>query len=438
MEPNLLDGWNPWWSSGEIPARLVGIPRDQTAPIARLMDAEEIISIVGVRRSGKTTIMYQLAQRLLASGIAPENVLWVNFEDPEFIGVNLGEILSAYTRAKGPTGRRYVFLDEVQVSQGWQRWVLREYERKRPFKFIVSGSSSLLVRTELARLLVGRDFTVPVTPLTFPEFLRFNNETFQGLVGSERQDRAIYWLERYLATGGFPEAVLRPGEDLWGTLRHILDTLLYREVVHPHGVSAPDLEAVLSFILSNVGKPLTLNNISDDAGPSVNTVKSYILYLSEAMLLTPVPPLSYTTKPSMRRRLAYKYYCIDTGLRGVASTSRTGDLGRLVENVVCVELLRRGQTPEYWRGRHEIDFIVGPWPGTITPMNVCYSDEIPGREYEGLREFKGPKVGSVAKPIILTRTKEGEEDGVNHTPVWKWLQAGKADVRARLPYPPTW
>jgi predicted AAA+ superfamily ATPase len=140
----------------------------------------------------------------------------------------------------------------------------------------------------------------------------------------------------------------------------------------------------------------------------------------------------------MRRRLAYKYYCIDTGLRGVASASRTGDIGRLVENVVCVELLRRGETPEYWRGRHEIDFIVGPWPGTITPMNVCYSDEIPRREYEGLGEFKGPKVGSVAKPIILTRTKEGEEDGVDHVPVWKWLQEGKADVRARLPYPPTW
>lgn len=438
VEASLLEEWNPWWSSGEVPPQLAGIPRDPTAKIAGLLDAPEVISIVGVRRAGKTTIMYQLVQRLLAGGVPPENVLWAYLEDPALGGAELGEILSAYVRAKAPRGRTYAFLDEVQASEGWQRWVLREYERKRPVKFIVSGSSSALVRSELARLLVGRDVTVPITPLSLPEFLRFNNETFQGLAGSDRQDRALHWLERYLATGGFPEAVLGTEEGRWGTLRHILDTLLYREVVHPHRVKAPDLEAVMGFVLSNVGKPLTLNNISDAAGPAVNTVKSYIQHLSEAMLIAPVPPLTYTTKPSRRQNLPYKYYCIDTGLRNAASTSRTGDLGRLVENVVCIELLRRGVAPEYWAGRHEVDFVLGPWPGTVTPMNVCYADDVPEREYEGLKEFKGPREGSVAQPLILTKAKEGEDRGVRHVPVWKWLLEGRADGRARLPYPPSW
>ena len=238
MELAQLEGWNPWWSSGEVPPRLAGIPRDQTERIWRLMEAPEVISIVGVRRSGKTTMMYQLVQRLLASGVPPENVMWANLEDPVLSGMELGEVLATYMRGKGPQGMAYILLDEVQVSKDWQRWVLRDFERKRPVKFIVSGSSSELVRGELARLLVGRDLTMPVTPLTYQEFLRFNNETFDGLVGGDLEDRAIYWLERYLAVGGFPEAVLRPEEARWGTLRQILDTLLYREVVHPHGVSA--------------------------------------------------------------------------------------------------------------------------------------------------------------------------------------------------------
>ena len=78
------------------------------------------------------------------------------------------------------------------------------------------------------------------------------------------------------------------------------------------------------------------------------------------------------------------------------------------------------------------------WPGTVTPMNVCYADEIPEREYEGLQEFKGPRKGSVEQPLILTKAKEGEDRGVRHVPVWKWLLEGRTDARARLPYPPSW
>ena len=112
-----LASWNPWWVSGEVPREQLGVPRDVLGSVYPWLERREILSLVGVRRSGKSTILYQMIQMLLDDGVPPANILMANLEDPRLDGLDVGELLSAYRRGTGPTGRTYVFLDEVQVSR---------------------------------------------------------------------------------------------------------------------------------------------------------------------------------------------------------------------------------------------------------------------------------------------------------------------------------
>jgi predicted AAA+ superfamily ATPase len=150
MDLGTLGSWNPWWDEGRVPERLLGHPRTLVDELRPMLERREVLTLAGVRRGGKTTIAYQLIQRLLDAGVAPGNVLMLNLEDPRYEGVPLGDLLSTYRRGMGPEGRTYIFLDEVQASKDWERWVLVDYEQKKDVGFVVTGSSSSLVRGELA------------------------------------------------------------------------------------------------------------------------------------------------------------------------------------------------------------------------------------------------------------------------------------------------
>ena len=421
MSYEILEDWNPWWTGEPIPPELIGIERDVKAEVLDRLEAPHVIHLIGVRRSGKSTIIYQVIQALLEGRIDRENILFINFEDPALAGAHLGELLSLYQQNVDPEGMVYAFLDEVQASDGWERWVLREYERKRPYRFVVTGSSSHFIRSDLARLLTGRTWEARVSPLTFREYLRFTGDPLTGLSGTDLRDRALHRMGTYIETGGFPEVVLQPAAKRRGTLQKYLDDILYRDVVHPHGVDAADLAELVTYILSNIGSPLTLRSMEKAVSPSVNTIKRYLKLLAEAMLVIPVGQLTFKTRPSVRERLPTKFYCVDTGLRNAVAHRHSTDLGVLAENLVCSILSRERQPVHFWKNDREVDFVIGHRPGPLKPVNVCMGDKIPKREYEGLAEFGSAVKGKTDQPLILTKTQSGERDGVDHRPLWKWL-----------------
>ena len=121
MSYEVLEDWNPWWGGGPVPGELLGIERDVKAEVLERLEDPRIIHLLGVRRSGKSTIAYQAIEALLEGGVDGRNVLFVNFEDPALAGVDLGQLLSTYQQNVGPEGMVYAFLDEVQVSKGWER-----------------------------------------------------------------------------------------------------------------------------------------------------------------------------------------------------------------------------------------------------------------------------------------------------------------------------
>jgi predicted AAA+ superfamily ATPase len=421
VRSEVLERWNPWWADGTVPDKFMGRPRDLLGDLESMMGSDDIVTLVGVRRSGKSTLLYQLVDRLLGSGVPTDNVLLVNLEDPRLEGATVGDLLSAYRQLKAPAGPTYVLLDEVQASVGWERWVLSEYERKVPIKFVVTGSSSSVVRSELAHLLTGRTLTLTVHPLSFGEFLRFRGVDLASTVGEERRDLALHHLGAYLDSGGFPKVAVEGESYTARRLSHYFDAILYKDVVFRHGVDPARLQSLAAYILANIGTEQTLRSLAAAVEMDPGTVKDYVAHLVEAHLLVTVEALTFKTKPAARSRMPRRYFCVDTGLRNAVAPRHSPDRGRLLENAVCMELVRRGERPRYWRNRGEVDFVTGTRPGRLHPINVCFTDDVPAREYEGLSSFGGHVPPPLGEPLLLTRSIEGRAKGVMHVPAWRWL-----------------
>jgi predicted AAA+ superfamily ATPase len=420
----ILASWNPWWEDGTVPPELRGIPRDLADETGALLEAGEVLTLLGVRRSGKTTILYQMIDRLLSEGVGPENVLFMDFEDPRTTDLTVGDVIGAWRQHKDPRGTAYAFLDEVQASEGWERWVRLEHEQKRGTRFVVTGSSSTLVRGELARLLTGRTLTVNVQPLSFQEFLRFRNVDIGDMHGDVLADRAIHMLGEYIGTGGFPGVVLGDTSIRQRRLKEYFDTILYRDVVYRHGVDAGKVERLATYLLSNIGTLQYTRSLATATQLSTTAVESYLSHLEEAMLIVPVRALTFKTKPEVLSRLPTKYYCIDTGLRNAVAPRHSPDEGWLVENIVCLELVRRGERPLFWKNSGDVDFVTGSTPGALVPLGVCYSDEIPAREVASLHAFGKHVPRSVGGPVLITRSTSGTSDSIEYVPAWRWLLQG--------------
>jgi len=176
MNFEAIADWNPWWTDGIVPPVLHGIERESGNFITSTLEKREITVLGGVRRSGKTTTMYQLIGKLLAKGVARENILFLNLEDPMMIGEDLDRVFSTYKQHFFPGGKIYVFMDEIQAIHGWELWLKKQYDLGRDVKFIVSGSNSSLLSGEYATHLTGRNIDIRIFPLSFREYLAFSDK----------------------------------------------------------------------------------------------------------------------------------------------------------------------------------------------------------------------------------------------------------------------
>jgi len=434
MELKNLADWNPWWSEGTIPSTLKGIEREASRTLDALMEEREIIVLSGVRRSGKTTLMYQAVDRLISRGVPPENILFLNLEDPALMKEGLDNIFSTYRQHLLPQGRAYIFLDEIQAVRGWQGWLKRQYDLNRPLKFIVSGSNSSLLSGEYSTYLTGRNINVPVFPLSFREFLRFSKKECNpekiSLTGGEAVDSVLHFLRSYLESGGFPEPFFKNRAYRILLLQQYFNDILYRDIVFRYRVDPHKLTELALFLITNSGNPMTMRRLRGASGLSLDTIRSLLSYLEDAFLLRRVNAFSFSSRTSLNERLPKKYYCVDTGLRNAIAHRFSEDAGRMAENAVAVELQRRGINLYYWHERNaEVDFVYLTREGRVNAINVCYSDKIPEREVRGLERLTDTVKGRVGELLILSmdtreivETKEGH--AIQVYPLWRWLLEG--------------
>jgi hypothetical protein len=392
----------------------------------KIPETTKIISLVGSRRSGKTFYFYQLIQGLTEKRVAKDRILYVDFTDDRLYPVKTGDLdalLEAYYELYPDNKRveKHFFFDEIQDVDGWETFVRRVAEKENA-RVYVTGSSSKLLSREIATSLRGRTLAFHLFPLSFCEFLGFKGIALEkGFAYSHERFRIKRLLDEYLDQGGFPEIALA------SQLRHEIlsnyyEVMIYRDVVERFKVRNTSLlKGMSKFLMTNVASLFSINSyynaLRDETKISKETVLEYLSYLEDANLVYLARIFSYSLKTQQAN--PSKVYCIDNGLRNAIALRFSRDDGRLAENLVFLELKRRGHDVYYWKGKKEVDFVLKHRDGSLSAVNVSYSDDIDARETEGLLEFKG-RFGA-RELIILTKDTDRKEDGIAYVPLWRWL-----------------
>ncbi|MEW6219751.1 MAG: ATP-binding protein [Thermodesulfobacteriota bacterium] len=381
----ILASHNQFWTAGRIDA---GVERAALARCLEQIETKEVVVLKGIRRCGKSTLLAQILAALLARGIAPRQLLRLNLEEPLLVTAASIELLERIYRTWRervcPTGRGYIFLDEVQNIPGWEHWV-RGRSETEDIKVFVTGSSAQLLSREIGTKLTGRHISFEIFPLSFAEHLRFHGIVVDGeLDYCSRKAMIRHLFHTYLQYGGFPEVVLQETDAARQLLlKHYFDDILYRDIVSRHEIrDVSSLRHLAVFLLTNNAKLTSVNKLRSNFSISQDKTENYLSAILESYLLFRLQRFSWSLKTV--QRAGFKTYAIDTGLRNRVAFSFSQDLGRLVENVVHNHLRTCHEEIFFHSDGHETDFVVKEGLRLTSRIQVWYEDTaqtaIPARE----------------------------------------------------------
>ena len=390
------------------------------------LDVPKIVSLLGPRRSGKTYLLFDVIRRLKEQ-IPADRLVYVNFEDDRLFPLKLEdmeELVQAYYELypHHKDEQVWFFFDEIQEVPNWEKFIRRLFDQEN-CRIYLTGSSAKLLSRELATALRGRSIPYEVFPLSFKEFLSFK-EISANPKTSKGQALLIHYLDLYLKQGGFPELVFLP-EDLHNrVINEYIDLMLYRDLTERFSVRYPQLvKYLLKYMLSNLARPLSINKMYNDVksqGYKIgkNTIYEYISYLEEAFIVFRIDIWSR----SVRKQAVNpsKSYVIDPAFKYAMSIEK--DRGRVFENVVFLELKRRGIHPFYVLNKQEVDFYWGE--GLLVNACLDYRDEkTKEREVKGLLEAM-EVLGLKESQLISWDRKEILTFGnrkITVKPLWEFL-----------------
>lgn len=425
----ILHDWNFWRKDIET-----GIIRQNyLSRVKEFLQTNQVLTVTGPRRAGKSFLMRQAAKDLASNGVGKENILMVNLEDPRFTDSSqklLEQIYETYLEFLTPKGPVYLFLDEVQEIAGWEKWVRYIHELKKA-RMVVSGSNAKLLSRELGTLLTGRHLDVTVFPLSFREYLEFNGVGVgDPLDVVARRIEIQGLLRRYLEFGSFPEVVLSPQKK--EILLNYFEDLVNKDLLRRFHLRKPqELKALVKFYLSNVATLTTFNAIAKSLNISPVTAEKFSGHLEQVYLVFFLRRLSFKIRE--QEKSPRKVYAIDTGLSHAVGFRFSENIGRLAENLVFLELKRRqifnpALELYYWKDvrHHEVDFALKEGTRTTELIQVCWDVEDARTKERELRSLeKAMNELSCRQVAVVTETYEGEEEFKGHTiqfrPLWKWL-----------------
>ncbi|MEM0333741.1 MAG: ATP-binding protein [Candidatus Aenigmatarchaeota archaeon] len=387
---------------------------------------DRAISILGPRRAGKTWYMLYLLNTLY------KDSLYINFEDLAFRNVraeDFFEILKIFVEVKGFSPKT-ILLDEIQIVEGWESLVRTLIDRE--YKVFITGSSSKLLPKEIATQLRGRTINYLLLPFSFREFLVANNFEIKQNYTFEEKGSLLKFLDRYLKEGGYPEVVFSDEKEK--LLKRYFDEIFLSDFVERHKIKSFELGRFLfEFVFQNFGKEISINKIGKTIRERVNftnkTLYDYIDKLQDTLNVFFVDRFSKSIY--IRRSWPKKVYVVDTGISVLVRFSK--DVGKLMENIVFLELLRKTNSAPlqeiyYWKDyqQNEVDFVIKEGLDVKQLIQVTYAsskDEIEKREIRALT--KASELLKCENLLIITWDYEDELKIENKTikcmPLWKWL-----------------
>jgi predicted AAA+ superfamily ATPase len=326
--------------------------------LKQLKDQNLIKVITGIRRCGKSTLLEAFVNELLKEGVATKNIIFLNFEERENLHLtNWTTLYDEIIEKVNPNNKYYIFLDEVQLINDFERLVNSLFTKKN-IDLYVTGSNAYLLSSELATLLTGRYIAINLQPYSFKEYVSAYSD-------EKNTDRLF---RKYINESCFPEAVTLSQNDenlVNDYLQSIYDTVIIKDISQRHSLRNVDnLHRIVSFLFDSIGSYVSPTNIAAQLNHnsqkkiSHNTIIKYLNFLTQSYILYAAP--RYDIKGKELLSTNGKYYVVDLGLKNITATNKyEADLGRKLENIVYFELFRRGG--KVYVGKHdnrEIDFVV--------------------------------------------------------------------------------
>lgn len=397
-------------------------------------------AVVGVRRGGKTTFLHQMRRDRLSGGVLQERLPYVNFEDERLAGVtsdHLTFLVEEHARRFPHVNEQDTVIwsfDEVQVVPGWERFVRRILDTGR-CEVRVTGSSAALLSREIATALRGRAWEVPIYPFSFAEALRHQGQALPddtAFLTAAQRGRIEAAFERWLSTGGFPEAQKVSEPERYQLLRDYVDVAMLRDVVERHNVTnVTGLRWLVRHLLGNAAAPFSVEKFhkalkSGGVAISRDTVHEQLGHLEDCFLVRVV----WLDTASERRRMVNprKVYPVDAGLIPVFDRTGRSNRGHALETAVLIELERRRRAVSYVKtpSGHEVDFVTRDATGRLELLQVCADASDPqtaDRELRALVEAAALYPDAALRLLTLTRDGMPAESPANVEvqPAYQWM-----------------
>ncbi len=413
-----LERFNPWWKTGKVrEAWLKEYKRSAYFEITKYIEKRQIILIWGLRRIGKTTLLFQIISKLIENTDS-KNLLYFSFDE---IAFDLKEVLEAYQ--KFVLGRAfeemketvYVFLDEIQKVKDWENKLKIYYDLYPDVKFFTSGSASVGLRKKSRESLAGRVLDFLLRPLSFEEFLEMNGKEVKKIREKpELWNRELLPLfYRYIKYGTFPELATEDDEDFARKyiLNNIIERIIYKDLPEEFGLKDVELLKSLVYLLGkNPGMIINYREISKNLGKDQRTVANYFEYLEFGLLIRFV--FNYRGSPIASLRKLKKAYFNTPNIAFVFNLDMDRIFPKLLENVVASET----DAKFFYRDGFEIDFVIEE-NDKLVAIEVKRTE----KDLKQVRKFIGKFESKVKKTMIVDMEKEGKLGEVEIIPAWKFI-----------------
>lgn len=379
-----------------------------------IINSPKIIVITGVRRSGKSTLLRQLSKNYTQFN-------YINFEDERLIDFTYHDFntLLEIFLSLHPESKTF-FFDEIQEVKGWEKFVRRLFTEG--YKLYVTGSNATLLSSEIATSITGRNLKIELYPFSFKESISYHNMPIKKIFTTKEKATISKHFIDYIKFGGFPE-ILQSKD--FEELNQIYQDIIIKDLLVRRKIrDSKDFRELSLFLLSNIGKKISYNNLKELLEFSTTSkVKNYVDFLCEAYIFFTVNKYD----PSLKKQMVNKkkVYGIDTGIVNAVAFQFSENKGRLLENAVFLELKRRYKDIYYFEGKNECDFIIKSGRTITKAFQVADSLSYPqtkNREIEGLlaaMEFFGLKRGCIITSDTEEQLKK-ENKCITVIPFWKW------------------
>jgi predicted AAA+ superfamily ATPase len=381
----------------------------------------QIVIISGIRRCGKSSLLYLIKEKM---SLKESEYCYFNFDDERIIAdasilENIYNLHIVVYGGKEPV----LFLDEIQNIDNWEKFVNRMYEQG--IKIFVTGSNAKLLSSEISTSLTGRNKLIELFPFSFSEYLRFIGHKYDmNRITSKSKSLLLKDFNHYFETGGFPIVVKENDTELINTY---FQDILYRDIISRYRLTqVSEIKQIGLYFASNIGKLFSYSTLQQISGiRSISSIKNYLYYYEQTYLYFYLKKFDYSVKKQIMN--PKKVYTIDPAFAIRLGFNFSENKGRILENIVFLELLRRGKEVYYSTGKKECDFVIKEGLNIVEAIQVSYDVNVSNfeREYQGLQEAMD--MYKLKSGVLLTYNFEQsfipENAAIKVLPVWEWILA---------------